>query len=54
VLARKYVPPEKANALKQKTVERFQSSVGAHTAVVEIILETMTGKQRPSPLPTIE
>jgi nitroimidazol reductase NimA-like FMN-containing flavoprotein (pyridoxamine 5'-phosphate oxidase superfamily) len=54
VFARKYASPEKADALKQKTVERFQSSSGAHTAVVEIMLETMTGKQRPSPLPTLE
>ena len=54
VFARKYASPEKADALKQKTVERFQSSSGAHTAVIEIILETMTGKQRPSPLPPLE
>lgn len=54
VLARKYASPEQANALKQKTVERFRSTSGAHTAVVEIVLETMTGKQRPSPLPIIE
>jgi len=51
LFARKYATPEKADALKQKTVERFQSSTGAHTAVVEILLETITGKQRPSPLP---
>lgn len=54
VVARKYASPEKADALKQKTVERFQSSLGAHTAVIEIVLETMTGKQRSSPLPSIE
>lgn len=54
VVARKYASPEKADALKQKTVERFQSSSGARTAVVEIIIETMTGKQRPSPLPIVE
>jgi nitroimidazol reductase NimA-like FMN-containing flavoprotein (pyridoxamine 5'-phosphate oxidase superfamily) len=54
VFARKYASPEKADALKQKTVERFQSSSGAHTAVLEIRLETMTGKQRPSPLPPLE
>lgn len=52
VLARKYAPPAKANALKAKTVERFQSSLGAHTAVIEITLETMTGKQRPGPAPS--
>ncbi len=54
VFARKYASPEKADALKQKTVERFQSSSGAHTAVIEIVLETMAGKQRPSPLPPLE
>lgn len=45
VLAHKYASPEKANALKQRTVERFQSTSGAHTAVIEISIETMTGKQ---------
>jgi len=54
VFARKYASPEKVDALKPKTVEHFQSSYGAHTAMIEIRLETMTGKQRPNPLPEME
>jgi nitroimidazol reductase NimA-like FMN-containing flavoprotein (pyridoxamine 5'-phosphate oxidase superfamily) len=45
VLARKYATPARAAALKEKTVDRFRSDSGASTAVVEIVLERMTGKQ---------
>jgi nitroimidazol reductase NimA-like FMN-containing flavoprotein (pyridoxamine 5'-phosphate oxidase superfamily) len=46
LLARKYAPVEKANALKKRTVERFRSDMGSQTAVVAITIETMTGKQQ--------
>jgi uncharacterized protein len=46
LLARKYAPVAKANALKQRTVERFRSDMGSLTAVVAITLDRMTGKQQ--------
>lgn len=49
VLARKYATPAKAAALKEKTVDRFRSGTGAATAVVEIALESITGKHYPGP-----
>jgi nitroimidazol reductase NimA-like FMN-containing flavoprotein (pyridoxamine 5'-phosphate oxidase superfamily) len=45
VLARKYATPAKAATLKGKTVDRFRSDSGASTAVIEIVLESVTGKQ---------
>lgn len=46
LFAHKYASIEKAQALKERTVERFRSDMGAQTAVYEILLERMTGKQQ--------
>lgn len=49
LLARKYATVEKAEALKERTVERFRSDMDAQTSVYEILLERMTGKQQLRP-----
>lgn len=47
VLARKYAPTEEADALKERTVDAFRGRFGAHTAVIDIAIDTMTAKQQP-------
>jgi len=47
VLARKYAPTEEADALKERTVDAFRGRFGAHTAVIDIAIDTITGKQQP-------
>ncbi len=47
VLARKYATLEEADALKERTVEAYRGQFGAHTAVIAITVEEMTGKRQP-------
>jgi hypothetical protein len=49
LFARKYASAEKAEMLKERTVERFRSDMDAQTSVYEILLERMTGKQQLGP-----
>ncbi len=51
VFARKYAREEEADALKGRTVEAFRGWFGAHTAVIEIAVENMTGKRQPVVVP---
>ncbi|MDQ6694423.1 MAG: pyridoxamine 5'-phosphate oxidase family protein [Chloroflexota bacterium] len=45
----KYAPPEEVARLRESTVEKYRSSLGAQTGVVEIIVERMTGKRQSLP-----
>lgn len=47
ILAQKYAPTGDANALKETTVEKFRGIDDAYTAVIEITLESITGKLQP-------
>jgi len=44
VLSRKYAPEDEAAALKSSTVAAYRGKHDAHTAVIEIAVEVMTGK----------
>jgi len=46
IITRKYAPAEHANALRESTVEAFRGVENSHTAIIEIAVESMTGKKQ--------
>ena len=53
-LARKYATVEEAAGLKERTVESYRSALGSETAVIEIEVETLTGKRQPFAPPVVK
>lgn len=46
-LAQKYATASEAKSLKERTVEAYRSARGSSTAVIEIVIDVMTGKFQP-------